>query len=112
MFKGNDIEQLVKLFNERGIVLYHACQLADLESYLYLGGIPSRALLESSGSNFTKFASDEVDKKNGVWDKVFLNLSDFGVNFASPKNSNASPPKCFPNLYGPVLLIVKPEALL
>ena len=112
MFKGNDIEQLVKLFNERGVVLYHACQLADLESYLYLGGIPSRALLESSGCNFTKFASDEVDKKNGVWDKVFLNLSDFGVNFANPKKNDTSPPKCFPNLYGPVLLIIKPEALL
>ena len=112
MFKGNDIEQLVKLFNQRGVVLYHACQLADFESYLYLGGIPSRALLESSGCNFTKFASDEVDKKNGVWNKVFLNLSDFGVNFASPKNSNTSIPNCFPNPYGPILLIIKPEALL
>jgi len=112
MFKEKNIEELVKLFNERGVVLYHACQLADLESYLYLGGIPSRALLESSDSNFTKFESDEVDKKNSVWDKVFLNLSDFGTNFASPKNSNISPPKCFPNPYGPILLIIKPEALL
>ena len=112
MFKEKDIEELVKLFNERGVVLYHACQLADLESYLYLGGIPSRALLGSSGSNFTKFASDEVDKKNSVWDKVFLNLSDFGANFASPPKTNTSPPKCFPNPYGPIVLIIKPEALL
>jgi hypothetical protein len=112
MFKGKDIEELVKLFNQRGVVLYHACQLADLKSYLYLGGIPSRALLEGSGCNFTKFASDEVDKRNGVWDKVFLNLSDFGANFASPKNSNTSIPKCFPNPYGPILLVIKPEALL
>jgi hypothetical protein len=112
MFKGNDIEQLVKLFNDRGVVLYHACQLADFDSYLALGGVPSRALLEGNDSNFTKFASDEVDINNDVWDKVFLNLSDFGANFASPRNNSTSIPICFPNPYGPILLIIKPEALL
>ena len=63
--------------------LYHACQLSDFASYLSLGGIPSRALLETNGLPFTPFKTDTIDQENGVWDKVFINLSDFGHFFAS-----------------------------
>ncbi len=108
MFQGNDTEQLVKLFSQRGVFLYHACQLADLQSYLSLGGIPSRACLENSLKNFTKFETDGTDKANEVWGKVFVNLSDFGKTFAkSPKGDSA-----VPNPYGPILLKIRPEALL
>ncbi len=108
MFKGNDIEQLVKLFNQRGVFLYHACQLADLQSYLSLGGIPSRACLENSLKNFTKFDTDDTDKANEVWGKVFVNLSDFGTTFAKSPQGDST----VPNPYGPILLKIRPEALL
>ena len=40
MITGNDIQALVRLFEERGVTLYHACQLLDFQSYFELGGIP------------------------------------------------------------------------
>ena len=47
MITGNDIQALVDFFEERQVFLYHACQLIDFESYISLGGIPSRALREA-----------------------------------------------------------------
>ena len=85
--------------------LYHACQLIDFESYLHLGGIPSRALLESKQVKFTEFQTDATDRKNSVWDKVFVNLADFGESFARGDKS-------VPNPYGPILFQILPSALL
>ena len=42
MISRNEIQSLVNLLLERNVSLYHACQLIDFESYLALGGIPSR----------------------------------------------------------------------
>ena len=36
MITGKEILSLVNLFEERGVSLYHACQLLDFESYLAL----------------------------------------------------------------------------
>ena len=105
MIRDNEIQSLVDLFEERNVSLYHACQLIDFDSYLALGGIPSRALLEKSELPFTPFATDAIDKKNGVWDKVFVNLSDFGSGFAEGASS-------VPNPYGPILFEISPMALL
>jgi hypothetical protein len=105
MFQGKDIERLVKLLQRRRVLLHHACQLQDFKSYLQVGGIPSRALLESRGLDFTAFSTDQKDKNNSVWDKVFGNLSDFGWAF-----SNGSPG--VPTVYGPILLQINPIALL
>ena len=105
MITGKEIQSLVNLFEERGVSLYHACQLLDFESYLALGGIPSRSLLESRDAKFTAFDTDDIDLENNVWDKVFVNLSDFGRGFAQGANS-------VPNPYGPVLFEMKPKALL
>ena len=105
MITGNQIQSLVDLFEERRVFLYHACQLVDFESYLSLGGIPSRALLESKQVKFTKFQTDAIDRKNSVWDKVFVNLADFGESFARGDKS-------VPNPYGPILFQILPSALL
>jgi hypothetical protein len=105
MIIGNDIQSLVHLFDERQVSLYHACQLLDFQSYLDLGGIPSRALLENRQSTFTPFQTDDTDRENNVWDKVFVNLIDFGENFARGANN-------VPNPYGPVLFQIRPSALL
>ncbi len=105
MIGGNEIQSLVDLLQERHVTLYHACQLIDFDSYLALGGIPSRALLESRQAQFTAFDTDDIDFKNKVWDKVFVNLSDFGRGFAQGANS-------VPNPYGPVLFEMNPMALI
>ncbi len=105
MISGNEIQSLVDLLLERNVSLYHACQLIDFDSYLALGGIPSRALLEDKGLPFTPFDTDANDKANGVWDKVFGNLAEFGEIFA---NGRPWPP----TVYGPIQLQIKPSALL
>lgn len=105
MFQGEDIKRLIELLQRRKVLLYHACQLKDLKSYFQVGGIPSRALLESRGLDFTAFTTDQQDQANSVWDKVFGNLSDFGSGF-----SNGYPG--VPTVYGPILLLLQPEALL
>mgnify|MGYP006146789185 CR=1 FL=1 len=76
-------EEQVSLLERRGAYLYHACQFGDFLSYLELGGIPSRQRLEEDLHYFTGFTTDEVDQDNRVWDKVFVNLEDFGRAFAS-----------------------------
>ena len=105
MISGNEIQSLVNLLQERNVSLYHACQLIDFDSYLALGGIPSRALLENKQAQFTAFDTDGIDLENSVWDKVFINLSDFGRGFAQGAKS-------VPNPYGPILFEMNPKALL
>ena len=99
-----DKERLVEIIRSRGMFLWHACQFKDFRSYLRLGGIPSRSLLESQNEPFTRFETDEQDRKNFVWDKVFCNLEDFGCWFAEGKGA-------VPNPYGPVQMRICPEAI-
>jgi hypothetical protein len=105
MIREGQIGELVNLLKSRRASLYHACQLADFRSYLAVGGVPSRACLEGGKQQFTAFETDGTDHSNGVWDKVFVNLSDFGVTFANGG-------KGVPNPYGPISLKIRPEALL
>ena len=104
MFRGEEIKNLVTLLERRGVSLFHACQYADFCTYLTLGGIPSRALLEQSKEPFTAFATDAHDRQNGVWDKVFVNLADFGELFARRLQA-------VPNPYGPIVFQIRPSAL-
>lgn len=104
---GNEIENLITLFNNRGLKFYHACQYKDFKTYIHLGGVPSRNLMENSGLPFTPFDTDDTDRNNSVWNKVFGNLQDFGFGFAQgQRNPNTAPT---PNPYGPVLLIFNPQ---
>ena len=80
------IPELTNLLTNKGINLFHSCQLADFESYLKLRGIPSRNLIRKNEYEFTEFDTDENDKENEIWDKVFVNLSDFGNYFALYNN--------------------------
>ena len=105
MIKSSEIEKLVEMLKARGVFLYHSCQYTDFQSYLELGGIPSRKKLTDENKSFTKFETDAEDKKNGVWDKVFFNLQDFGTIFEKGRTG-------VPTVYGPILFIVRPESLL
>lgn len=105
MFVGEkDIQEVIKVLQARRAHLYHACQYKDFLSYLHIGGVPSRAYLVASDAGFTAFQTDQIDQQNETWDKVFLNLSDFGTTFAKGKAA-------VPNPYGPILLRLTPAAL-
>ncbi len=105
MFRGSEIEKLVELLQARGVSLYHACQYQDFVSYLKLGGVPSRNHLTNASFDLTSFDTDQADRVNGVWDKVFVNFEDFGRGFALGRAA-------VPNPYGPFLLRLSPWALL
>jgi hypothetical protein len=66
------------------------------------GGHPSRSHLESNEKPYTPFKTDQNDRANDDWDKVFANLSDFGFTFAGGYDA-------VPNIYGPILFQIKPE---
>src|SRR5688572_21785029 len=106
MFRGHEqLSEVVGLLERRGVSLWHASQLVDLESYAEIGGIPSRSLLEQAGLPFTGFATDAKDRSGGLWPKVFANLSDFGWAFAHGAAA-------IPNPYGPIAFQIRPTALL
>jgi len=104
VFVADQIKAYVDLLNRRQVRLYHACQFEDYCSYLDIGGIPSRKKMEESGKVFTAFATDLTDQERGVWDKVFVNLADFGDGFACGRQA-------IPNPYGPILLVISPDGL-
>src|SRR5579885_1600322 len=104
MITGGNIDRLVRLFATRDVKLFHACQFLDFLSYLRLGGIPSHDCLEKANLPFTSLETDANDKANGVWDKVFVNLADFGTTFANGGRG-------VPNPYGPILIQVRPDVL-
>ena len=104
MLRGQELSLFIARLEERRASLYHACQLRDFQSYLAVGGIPSRRLLERESLAFTAFETDWRDKENRVWTKVFLNLQDFGKLFDHGRNA-------VPNPYGPILIRLAPKVL-
>jgi hypothetical protein len=109
LIQGSELTSVIELFERRGVGIYHACQYRDFKTYLKLGGVPSRNLMESSGLPYTPFDTDDIDKTNEVWPKIFGNLSDFGFAFAKgARNPNTAPT---PNPYGSILLILEPSVL-
>lgn len=108
--RGDEIRQLIDLFKQRGVKIYHACQLKDFETYLHLGGIPSRNLMQTERLPYTAFETDEIDQQNEVWDNVFGNLSDLGYGFANGNWSDNTAPT--PNPYGPILFEMRPDVLI
>jgi hypothetical protein len=105
MFTSDTIPTLVNLFTSRNVHLYHSCQYQDFCTYLELGGIPSREKIERAKLSMTPFTTDGNDKGNKVWDKVFLNMEDYGKIFASGGAG-------VPTVYGPILFRFRPTALL
>ena len=100
MITANEIAALNHIFVSRETKLYHACQFTDFCSYIEVGGIPSRRLLEERGLLFTPFDTDNRDRQNNVWNKVFLNLHDFGGTFALGRAA-------VPNTFGPVAFVMR-----
>jgi len=110
IIKKKRIPILTDLLLDKGMSVFHACQLEDFESYLALEGIPSRSLLEFHELDYTSFQTDSNDKENEVWDKVFVNLSDFGnyYGFSKMQSEFRAP---IPTIYGPIALRINPRCL-
>ena len=90
-----------KILNGKGIKdIYHANTVTTSCSMLRLGALCSRENVESQGEPQTVQASDEIDKKYGIWDCVFLDTTDIhrGVSRL--------------NHYGPVLFRFSKSLLL
>ena len=104
LISGGALSEAMTELCRRNVKLYHACQLKDFKSYLELGGIPSRNLLSSNALPYTPFETDVGDQRNGVWNLVFFNLSDFGYWFARGSYN-------LPNPYGPILLCFDPGVM-
>src|SRR5258706_6797539 len=104
MFQGKEeIRSLIRLFTHRGTALFHACQFVEFSSYLTVGGIPSRYCLEQRKLPYSLMVTDNNDRRNGVWDKVFVNLQDYGEIFANGREGT-------PTAYGPIVFKISPEA--
>lgn len=105
MYKDKLLAEVMDILSARKCYLYHACQLKDFKTYLELNGIPSRGEMQSKAKEFTSFETDDEDQKNGVWNFVFGNFSDFSSSFHRGGRS-------IPNPYGPILIKLDPKFLL
>lgn len=82
--------------------LYHAIDLPDFETYCEEWALLSRQELERHANGIrVPFYTDGSDKKLGIFDRAFGNLSYFWKFFWSGGT---------PNAYGPITLAFKPSA--
>ncbi len=87
--QGTDVYEVLKRIGATN--LYHANSVATSCTFLQQDGLVSRGFVEDRGLEQTSQFSDESDKKNGIWHRVFLDHVDIHDR-AGEKNQ-----------YGPVL---------
>jgi hypothetical protein len=90
-------------FQARGVRFYHAENLANFRTYAAESAVLCRKrLMRQDPEGFTAFYSDEEDESLGVLGRVFGNLYDFGEVFGRGRGA-------IPNVYGPIMLVFRPE---
>ena len=104
MFSQDAIHALVDLFNQRGVMLYHACQLSHFEAYLRAGGLAPDAHLQQAAIGGV--AEVHGDGKRAVPGSrsICFRLTDPGAGFARDLNN-------LPPIEGPIVFQLKPAAL-
>jgi len=75
--------------------LHHANSVTTSCTFLEQGGLLSRGFVEGHGLVQTPQPSDAIDKKYGIWDRIFLDHVDIHYRGGRVKG---------PNKYGPVLM--------
>lgn len=86
------------------IQLHHANTVTTSCTFLEQGGLASRGFVEDRHlSQTAQPASDEIDKRDGIWHDVFLDHVDIHYRAGRVKG---------PNHYGPVLFILNLDILL
>lgn len=83
--------------------LHHANTVTTSCTFLEQGALLSRAYVEANGLKQTPQESDAIDKKYGIWDRVFLDHVDIHYRGGRTKG---------PNQYGPVLFVFDLDLLL
>lgn len=83
--------------------LHHANTVSTSCTFLEHGALLSRGCVERHGLSQTAQASDEIDKKFGIWDRVFVDHVDIHFRGGRVKG---------PNQYGPVLFVLDLNVLL
>jgi hypothetical protein len=83
--------------------LHHANTVITSCTFLENGALLSRGYVEKHGLEQTPQASDDVDKRYGIWDAVFLDHVDIHLRGGRKKG---------PNQYGPVLFVFDLDLLL
>jgi len=106
MFISKDeISKLVALLKNRDISLLHACHFVDYVSYLKQKNIITKHLAKIKNIPLTKFHTDQIYENLHLDNHISLFFSDYASYFFKTT-------KGIPNFFGPVLLNIKPEALL
>lgn len=80
--------------------LYHANSVGTSRSFLQVGGLASRALVQGKGLQQTPQYTDAIDQHFGIWNDVFTDSVDIHARSSSH------------NKYGPVLFILDARLLL
>ena len=92
---------ICRILDGKGIKdIYHANTVTTSCSMLRLGALSSREHVESQGEPQTVQASDDIDKRYGIWDCVFLDTTDIHRGLSRLNN------------YGPVLFRFSKNLLL
>ncbi len=103
MMNANDIETVVRIFEDRNASVYHSCQLMDFESYLQMDAIVPVAHLIRKGLPATGALLDNAPAFRNHRDVVF-SLSDHGAAFAKRRYAP-------PNPDGPIMFQLSPGVL-
>jgi hypothetical protein len=94
---GNEVYDILV---ERGVThLHHANSVRTSLSQLRLGGLASRALVESNKLAQTSQITDTEDREYGIWGDVFVDTVDIHKRISNR------------NMYGPVLFVVNVDVL-
>ena len=83
--------------------LHHANSVTTSCTFLEQGGLLSRGFVEQNKLAQTPQDSDSIDKKFGIWDRIFVDQVDIHARAGRVKA---------PNEYGPVLFVVDLATLL
>ena len=99
--KPSDVYQVLKGI---GVThLHHANTVTTSCAFLEHAALLSRGYAEKYGISQTVQGSDDIDKKYGIWDRVFLDHVDIHYRGGRVKG---------PNQYGPVLFVLDLDILL
>lgn len=91
-------EAVYQVLKEIGAThLHHANTVTTSCTFLENAALLSRGYVEKHGLTQTGQSSDEIDKKYGIWDRVFVDHVDIHYRGGRVKG---------PNQYGPVLFIL------
>lgn len=94
---------VMQVLREKGVAqLFHANSVLTACTFLEHGHLLSRARVQSRGLRQTPQSSDEIDKKFGIFDDIFLDGIDIHARARTKKA---------PNEYGPVLFVFRMDSV-